>query len=246
MSKFIKMLGMAFEAYRKNIKLVSFSVVPFLVAFPVALMLPNYAALGSIFLRMDSIRFDLTLLETAVIVGLPLLSMLFFSFALVAINMIITSQRALTRITFYEFERIEHRTFQLFEIFLVGFALSFGIDLGLYQYGLHPTIGALCSAIIAGALLFVPQAVVVDGITGVNAVKRSIKTITRHLPHTIMFLAFSAFLIVLNDGVFIQLSANPAMFMFARYAAIIVNAMVILPFLEVLKVQLYLEKYTIL
>jgi hypothetical protein len=246
MERFMKMLSLSLESYAKNIKIISFCAIPFLVSFPVALMLPNYAALGAIFLRMDSIRWDLALPDILVTLGLPLVSMLLFSFALVAINMAITKQRTLTRVTFYEFEKIEHKTFELFEICFLAFAATIFVNLYLYGYGLHATIGALASALAAVAMLFVPQAIVIDGLGGANAVKKSIRTLGRTLPHTIMFLMFSAFLIALNDAVFIQLSASPAVFLFARYATVAINALVILPVLEVLKVQIYLEKYTLL
>ena len=246
MEKFVNMLGLAWEAYTKNLKLVSFSVIPFLLAFPVALMLPNYAAIGAIFLRFDSIRFDLSLTDTLITIGLPLVSMLFFSFAIAAINMVVTSQRTMRKITFYELERIEQKTFQLFEVYLLAFAATFAINVFLYQYGLHPTIGALISALIAIAIIYVPQAIVIDGASGINALKKSIRTAGKGFPHTIMFLAFAAILMLVNDGIFIQMAGNPAIFIFARYAAIVVNALVILPFLEVLKVQLYLSKYTLL
>src|SRR3989338_4537056 len=186
MEQFVGLLKHAFGSYFKNIRLISFFSVPFLIAFPVSLLLPNFVAMGSIYLRIGSvISGDLKPTEIALILGLALVSMLLFSFALVAINMLIRSQRTLMKMTFYEFERIEHYTYQLFYLYLLAFAPVFLVNLYLYQYGLHPTVGALVAAIAALGVLFAPPAVVI-------------------------------------------------------------NALLILPFLEVLKVQIYLSKYTIL
>jgi hypothetical protein len=235
-----------FEAYGKNFKTVSFFSIPFLIAFPVALFLSNYASLGSIFLRLDSIKTDMTPMDLGIIILLPVISMLLFSFALVVINMIVTSQRSMNKIAFYEMEKIEQRTWHLFEIFLAGFIISFLADVFLYQYGLHPTIGALFSALVALALLFVPQSVVIDGHRGMTAIRKSISTVSHRFPYVVLFLCVSAVLVLANDAIFINVSQNASAFSYARYAAIVVNALVILPFLEVFKVQVYLSKYTIL
>ncbi len=235
-----------FEAYGKNIKTISFFSIPFLISFPVALFISNYASLGSIFLRLDSIKWDMTPLDMGIIIILPIISMLLFSFALVVINMIITSQRSMNKIAFYEMEKVEQRTYHLFEIFLAAFAITFIAEVLLYQYGLHPTIGALVAALVALAILFVPQSIVIDGFSGWTAVKKSISTVTHRFSYVLLFLVLSAVLILVNDLIFLNISQDPAIFAYGRYAAIVINALVILPFLEVFKVQVYLSKYTIL
>jgi hypothetical protein len=62
----------------------------------------------------------------------------------------------------------------------------------------------------------------------------------------LLFLVVSAVLILVNDTIFLNVSQDPRTFAYARYAAMVINALVILPFLEVFKVQVYLSKYTIL
>ncbi|MFA5247356.1 MAG: hypothetical protein WC408_05705 [Candidatus Micrarchaeia archaeon] len=246
MKRITEIFKKTFEAYGSNFKTISFFSIPFLVAFPVALFLSNYAALGSIFMRLDSIKWDMTPIEMGIIILLPIVSMLLFAFALIAINMIITSQRSMNKIAFYEMEKIEQRTYHLFEIFLAGFALSFIADIYLYQYGLHPTLGALISGIIALALLFVPQAIVIDGHKGWTAIRKSISTVRHRFSFVVLFLVVSAVLMLVNDAIFLNISSDATTFAYARYAAMVVNALVLLPFLEVFKVQVYLSKYTIL
>jgi hypothetical protein len=247
MQHFFDLIKIAADSYTKNFRLISFFSIPFLVAFPVALMLPNFAAMGAIFLRIGSIQGGgLSPTDIGLIVAAALLSMLLFSFALVAINMVIRSQRVIQKIAFYEFQKIEHYTYHLFELTLIGFLLVFGVNVVLYQYGLHATLGALFAALVSIALMFVAQAIVIDGLTGLGALKLSFSLIGRKLPHVVLFLVLSALLIAANDAAFIQLGTDPALFLFARFTAVVINAMVILPFLEVLKVQIYLSKYTLL
>ena len=246
MKRVTEIFKKTFEAYGRNFKTISFFSIPFLVAFPVALFLSNYAAMGSIFMRLDSIKWDMTPLDMGIVIILPIVSMLLFSFALVAINMIITSQRSMNKIAFYEMEKIEQRTYHLFEVFLGAFAITFIADIFLYQYGLHPTIGALVAALVALAILFVPQAIVVDGFKGWTAIRKSISTVTHRFSYVVLFLVLSAVLMLVNDIVFLNVSQDPGVFAYGRYAAIVVNALLIMPFLEVFKVQVYLSKYTIL
>ncbi len=246
MNRIADIFNKTFEAYGTNFKTISFFSIPFLIAFPVALFLSNYAAMGSIFMRLDSIKWDMTPLDLGIVILLPIVSMLLFSFALVAINMIITSQRSMNKIAFYEMEKIEQRTYHLFEIFLAAFALTFIADVVLYQYGLHPTIGALVAALVALAILFVPQAIVIDGFKGWTAIRKSISTLVHRFSYVLLVLVVTSVLMLANDIIFLNISQDPGIFAYGRYAAIIVNALVILPFLEVFKVQVYLSKYTIL
>jgi len=246
MKRIAGIFNKTFEAYGRNFKTISFFSIPFLISFPVALFLSNYAAMGSIFMRLDSIKWDMTPLDLGIVIILPIVSMLLFSFALVAINMIITSQRSMNKIAFYEMEKIEQRTYHLFEVFLAAFALTFIADVVLYQYGLHQTVGALVAALVALAILFVPQAIVVDGFKGWTAIRKSVSTVIHRFSYVVLFLAVSAVLILLNDLIFLNISADQAIFAYGRYAAIVINALVLMPFLEVFKVQVYLSKYTIL
>jgi|GEM_PF-1023303 len=246
MNRIADIFNKTIEAYGTNFKTISFFSIPFLIAFPVALFLSNYAAMGSIFMRLDSIKWDMTPLDLGIVILLPIVSMLLFSFALVAINMIITSQRSMNKIAFYEMEKIEQRTYHLFEIFLAAFALTFIADVVLYQYGLHPTIGALVAALVALAILFVPQAIVIDGFKGWTAIRKSISTLVHRFSYVLLVLVVTSVLMLANDIIFLNISQDPGIFAYGRYAAIIVNALVILPFLEVFKVQVYLSKYTIL
>jgi len=246
MKRIGEIFNRSFEAYGRNFKTISFFSIPFLVSFPVALFISNYAAMGSIFMRLDSIKWDMTPFDMGIIILLPIVSMLLFSFALVAINMIITSQRSMNKIAFYEMEKIEQRTYHLFEIFLAAFAITFIADVFLYQYGLHPTIGALVAALVALSIIFVPQAIVIDGFRGWTAIRKSISTVKHRFSYVLLFLVVSAVLILANDMIFLNISQDPRIFAYGRYAAIVINALVILPFLEVFKVQTYLSKYTLL
>jgi len=210
--------------------------------FPLSLLLPNFISLGGIFLRYGSIGTDLSSLEAGFVVGVFLISLALFSFALVGINLIIKSQRTLIRLTHYEKEKIEVHTLQLFTLFLSVFVLSFIANLFLYDTGLASSFGLLFSLLLSLAILFAPQAMVIEE-SGLSAsIRRSLSLSFLKFPYLIAFLAIACFL-VLFVSFFFLLFAD---FRIARFLAVIVNALLVLPFLEVLKTQIYLSKYTLL
>ncbi len=239
---FADVLKHTINAYGRNWKLLSFFSLPFAIIFPLSLLLPNFIALGGIFLRYGSIRSDLSSVEAAFIVFIFLLSLLLFSFALVGINLVIKSQRTLLKLTHFEQEKIEQHTFQLFTLFLLVFVASFLVNLFLYDYGLSGTYGQLVSLAFSLAVLFVPQALVLEELSVVNSMKRSLSLCLYRFPYLIAFLFVASVLVLFVAFVFLQFPDVRL----ARYVSVLVNALVVLPFLEVLKVQLYLSKYSLL
>lgn len=240
---FSKVFSHSVEAYARNAKLLSFFSLPFAILFPLSLALPNFVSLGGIFLRYGSIKQDLSIPETVLIIVAFLISLVLFSLALVAINLIIKSQRTLVRLSHFEKQKVEVQTFRLFTVFLLVFVLSLAANVFLYDYGLNVSYGLLFSLILSIAAIFTPQAVVIDDLGIMHSFKMSVSMVFRRLPYFLYFLAIASFLILLNGFVFLQLDA---VLPFSRFIAVLVNALFILPFLEVLKVQIYLSKYTIL
>ena len=248
---FYAILKHAVDGYVKNIRLISVFSIPLLLTLPLTLFLPNFVALGGTFLRFGSIGKDITLVDAAIIVGAFLIALLLFSFALVSINLIIRSQRTFLRLAHRDMERMEAFTARLFAIFLAVFLVTLVFNFFLYEvrfFGipLHTTLGALFGFVMAVAVLFAPQAIVLDEQKTLHALGMSIWVIERKFDFFIQFLLLAGMLLLLNTSVFIALGAATGQQVLAKYAAIVVNSLAIVPFLEVLKTQLYLSKYTIL
>jgi hypothetical protein len=240
---FSEVLNHTFSAYKKNFKLIMFFSFPFAIVYLLSALLPNFISLSGIFLRYGSIQSDLAFWDAVVIVAPFLISLAFFSFALVAINLVIKSQRTLKKLTFYENEKIESNTIKMFTVFLGVFVILLLLNLFLYDYQLTSSFGLLFSFLLSTAIVFVPQALVIDDLGMMPSIYMSIGVIFRRFTYFIYFLVIASFLIILNTMLFLELgSALP----YARYFAVLVNALVILPFLEVLKTQIYLSKYTVL
>jgi len=242
---FRSLIRHALNAYERNFKLISFFSIPFLIAFPAAFLLPNFTSLGATFLRLTSVRMDLTPVDALFIGVVFLVSLLLFSFALVAINVVIRAQRTLTRLTQEEIDRIETGTFKLFFIFLLAFAIVFLANIFLFESSPqnYRWMGSLFAFIVSLLVLFAPQAIVIDDLRLWHALRMSVSIIYRKLPYFFYFLVLACALVLFNDWIFISLQQAVSG---ARFIAIVTNALLIVPFLEVLKVQIYLSKYELL
>ncbi len=233
------------DAYVRNFQLLLTVSLPFLIVFPLALFLPNFTALGGIFLRFGSISRDVSLFDVSIIAIAFAISLLLFSFALVAINMVIKTERTLNKIRIYDFEKIEQYTLKLFSLFFVVFVLSLAANMLLYEYGLHTKLGALVSFVLSLAVVFAPQAIVIDGQHARHAPKMSFSIISRKFPLFLSYVIIAVLLLLVNAAIF--LSIAPAIgVVAAQLLTVVVNALLVIPFLEVLKTQVYLSKYTLM
>jgi len=241
------LLEHAYEAHKMNLKLISFFSVPFLISFPLSLLLPNFVALSGTFLRFRSVALNFTPFDALFIALVFFASLALFAFAVTAINVVVRAQRTLNRLTHNEVEKIESCTYRMFLVFLAAFLATLAVNLAIFEYGLlgsaGPTLGVLVTFVIALLVLFAPQAIVIDDLGVWRAVEASAKIVQRRFPYFVFFLVFAGFVVLINSWIFLKLES---FFLGARYLALVTNSLLILPFLEVLKVQIYLSKYTIL
>ena len=240
---FTKVLNHAVEAYSKNFGLISKFAILLVVSLPLALILPNFVALSGIFVRLASVKLDLSILDSILIMAAIVIALFVFSFAIAAINVIVKSQRTLNRLHSRDMELIRESTLGIFFIYLTSFAAIVAFNLLAFEYGVAPWIGMLFSLIVSLLVLFAPQAGVIEDLGLSHAIGRSVSLIQHKFLYFIGFLAVAAVLILVNTWIFLALGNT---LWFARFIALAVQTMAILPFLEVLKTQIYLSKYSLL
>ena len=241
-----RILSKAIEAYVANMQLISLFSIPFIIAIPLALLLPNYTALSGIFLRLGSLGSDVSLVETLVMILVLLVSLLLFSFALVAVNSVIKAQRSFNKLKHADFERMEEATFKLFAVLLIAFLAMFAFNLLLYQSGIFSEtkrvlLNTLFATAVSLIVLFAPQAIVLDNASVEHAFTLSVGLTAKRPAFVAMFVLLSAFLVLANTLIFSLLP-----FTLAPILGIAINSLVLVPFLEVIKVQIYLSKYNLL
>ncbi|MBI4360482.1 hypothetical protein HY572_01775 [Candidatus Micrarchaeota archaeon] len=245
-----KIFGHTLDAYRKNGKLILFFSVPFLVVIPLLFFLPNFASLGGLFLRFDSVPANVDFSQFGFIAAVYLASLLLASFAISAINIVLRSQRTLTRLTHFEVQRIEHATFKLFFVFLTASVVILAANVLLLnsqiQFNggplpLQPLLGSLIAFLVSGAVLFAPQAITVDDAPLSEAVVRSTRFMFRKPFLFLSFLVVASILLLANDALFLAVTPDGS-----RLATLLVNGFLIVPFLEVMKTHVYLSKYELI
>lgn len=244
---FLNAVSRALVAYRENLKLLSFFSIPLLIAFPLLMLLPNYASLGGIFLRLGSLGVDVSLPEILYMLVVLCISLLLFSFGIVAVNSVVRAQRTFNKIRHVELERMEEATFRLFGLLVIVFIAIFAFNLLLYQAQAGERVRVILNSLFAlGAsllVLFAPQAIVLDNARTEHALAHS-ASILSHKPLSVLaLLLLGGVLITLNSLVFTSLQP---LFSYAPLVSLAVNSLFLLPFLEVLKVQIYLSKYSLL
>lgn len=244
---FSRALYNALHAYGGNLKLISVFSLPLLIAFPLLMLLPNYAALGGIFLRLGSLGVDVSLVEIGYMLLVLCLSLLLFSFGIVSVNSVIRSQRTFTKIKHLELERMEEATFRLFALLAIVFIAIFGFNLLLYETQMEERARVMLNSLFALAasllVLFAPQAIVLDHARTEHALLLSSSLLSKKPLAVLSFLVLGGVLVALNALAFTSLQAS---FYYAPLVGLAVNSLVLVPFLEVLKVQIYLTKYSLL
>ncbi|MFA4946637.1 MAG: hypothetical protein WC607_03830 [Candidatus Micrarchaeia archaeon] len=233
------------NAYASNFKLISLFSIPFLVSFPLALLLPNFIAVSGVFLRFDSIIYDLTVESAAMITAALLVSLALFSFAISAVNVIVRHQRTLNRVTSIDFEVIEKSTYKLFFVFLTVFILTLFANFALLEYAAPSFhwLATLFTLIVSFAVLFAPQAIILEEVPLFEALKRGAAVMYTRFQYVVFYVCLASILLLSNAYLFLVLQNS---FGWAVYAGVAVNAMILTPFLEVMKAQIFLYKYPLI
>lgn len=236
-------LSYSFGSYRKNIKLISLFSIPALIAFliPVLVSAPAFSSLGGTFLRTGSIP-DLSGAELALVIFTSLLSLYLVSFAIVNINLVIKSQRTSTNVKNEVIKGITGYTLNVFILFLLGTIALLIIQLLTFELGVQGWLAPLLSLLVWLPLFYAPAGLVIDDLRPYRAAQKSFSMVFSKL-HYFLLWAFAA-LVLLSILDVIALSLLPHKI--GSFAVLLVNSLVLMPFLIVLQTQIYMSKYTIL
>ncbi len=228
------------EFYFKRLSLLIVFSIPFILAFliPALVPAPTYLALGSVFLRTGSIP-ELTLLDIIITAVAYALAVFIISDTIVNINIIIRSKRTLTSIKHEVLSAMGTYAMRIFYIYTMVLLLLFIAQLLTYENPFQGWLYPVFSLVLTSLLFFVPPAVVIDNSDTPTAIKRSVSMDLAN-PHFVLLWTFISLLLLS----LLKLAAD-FVFMspFSGYFVLLVNSLVLLPFLTVLQTQMYMEKY---
>ena len=236
-------LSYSFKAYKDNIKLISFFSIPSLIAFliPAVVNTPVFSALGGSFLRTGSIP-DMTGSDLGIVIIGVLMSLYLVSFAIVNINIVIKAQRTSTSIKKEVLKGITGYTLNVFSLFLLGTIALLIIQLVTFEMGAQKWLSPLLSLIVWLPLFYAPAGLVIDDLRPFRAAQKSVSMVISKFPYFLMWLAIAFLLLALFDGLSLALLPHKV----GSLVVLLLNSLLLMPFLIVLQTQIHMSKYTIL
>ncbi|VVB57893.1 Uncharacterised protein [Candidatus Anstonella stagnisolia] len=237
------LLDLTIKSYAENANLILFFAIPALFAFviPVLVGTPTYNALGGIYLRTGSIP-DLSEFSLGVMVVALLVSLYLLSFAIVNINIVVKSQRTNTSIKTEVLKGITTYTVNVFWILLVAQMVLLIVQLLTYGMPAQQIIAPLLSLLISIPILFAPAALVIDGLRPWRALEKSVEITFSKLHYVALWVVLSLIVLSVVDGLSLFLLPQGI----GTWVAVVLNALVLMPFLIVMLAQIYMSKYTII
>jgi hypothetical protein len=234
----------SFETFTSNIRLVLLFSIPFILAFLIPLLapLPTYVSGGGIFLRSASVFLNVHPLGLAVIVISTFLSLLFLSFAFVAISLIVKAKRTFTKHTGAVIRGIERYTAKVFVVFLVyAFVLIF-VNILSYLFGLEGIATPIVGFFLFMAIFYAPTAIVIDNKNIGSALRQSWHMVTREPQYFILWFVLLTVVISVIDFVLINLTGT----LLSGYLLLVINSLFVLPYFVIFQAEAYMKRFSIL
>ncbi len=238
-SEFHLLFANAWAFYKKRFMLLALFSIPFILAFliPAFVPTPTYISLGGLFIRTGSIP-ELSipdLIITALAYGI---SLFIISDTIANLSLIVKSQKTAVitpsdvwkALSTYASRILYVSSIQV--LFLVAFQL-FTFDLNL-QNLLFPPL----ALIVSWLFFFCPTAIVIDNVSTFQSIYLSIKHALRKPLFFVLWLLTGLVGLSVAKIVFSVLVPS-----FSGILVMVFNALILLPFLLVLQIYMYMEKY---
>jgi hypothetical protein len=237
---FSRVFKYATDFYMKRLGLIVLFSIPFVFAFliPVLVAAPTYLALGGVFLRTGSIP-DLSITDILLTAIGYAVAVFLIADTIVNVNIIVRSKRTLTEITNDIAGAMGTHAMRIFYIFTLMLLVLFIAQLLLYDNPFQTWVYPIFLLAVSYLLFFVAPAVVIDNSDTPTAIRRSAALALRK-PRFFIMWTLLAFLSVSLVKVVADFLFSGA---FAGYFVLLVNSLIVLPFLIVLQTQMYMEKY---
>jgi hypothetical protein len=235
-----RMFKYANEFYLNRLGVIVIFSITFLLAILILNLVaaPTYQALGGVFLRIGSIP-EISAVQFIIIAIGYALAVFLIADTIVNINIIIRSKRTLTTIRHEVLSAIGTYAMRIFYIYTLALLLMLIVQLIIYDNPFQSWIYPIFSLIISFLLFFVAPAVVIDNSSTPGAIRRSVDMAMKNLHLVLLWSVLALLLISVVEIVADFIFPSP----YSSYFVLLVNSLLILPYLTVLQTQMYMEKY---
>lgn len=232
------------DTYTGNIRLVLLFSIPFIIAFLIPLFapLPTYISSGGIFLRSASIFLNISAVGLAVIIISSFLSLLFLSFAFVAISLIVKAKRTHTKHTASVLRDVEKYTARVFLVLLAYSLLLVLVNIAGYFLGLEGFLTPLVGFFLFVAIFYVPTAIVIDNKRMGAALKSSLKLVSREPQYFLAWVILITLVVSIVDYLLIHTTGT----LLSSYIMLIINSLLVLPYFIIFQAEAYMKRFPLL
>ena len=238
-SRLSKILEYTIADFVKKFNMIEVFAIPMIFAFliPVFVAAPSYLAIGGIFLRTGSIP-DLSILDILLSVIGYAVSLFLISASVVNINLTIKSKRTQNTIKDEVIMAMQTYALRIFVIYTIILILSFALQVLTYESNIQKIIYPFAMFLISLVTFYVAPAIVIDDSGIFDAIEKSMK-IAFQAP--LMVLAWVAIGFVALA--IIKVVCDLVFGSFSGYVVLLINSLLVLPFLILLQTHMYMEKY---
>ncbi len=229
------------ETYSSNIRLVVLFSIPFLITLLIPLFapLPTFISAGATFIRSASIFTNLSFTKTAVILVAEIFSVLFLSFAFVAINLIVKSRRTHVRVQRRVLQDIEKYIGKVFVLVMIYAILLVAVNIAGYYFGDEAVLTSVVGLVLFIPLFYAPSAIVIDDKKTLRAVKDSVRLAAHSPQYLVLWLVLALLVVSVLDYVIIAVAGT----LFSRYVMLVVNSLFVLPYFVILQAESYMKRF---
>ncbi|MFH1256609.1 MAG: hypothetical protein V1494_04940 [Candidatus Diapherotrites archaeon] len=231
----------SFRDYLANFKAALSFVLLLILAFVLVQLSNSFVSAGSILADYGFIKSMPA--ELAALAATTLVFLFFYSIFVTLIVFAVRRELSTVKVNYYLREKIRLFAFKYFRFLLVfTFIAAVGASL-LVNAGVSEAIASLVIFVFSLLFLFLPQAIVIDE-EGVRAsILNNLEFMYKN-PLAVLELLVTGFVLV-----FILLVLEfllDLFFSIGAYAALLISLVFLIPFLEVLKTELYMRKFTLI
>ncbi|MCL5430043.1 MAG: hypothetical protein M1504_01030 [Candidatus Marsarchaeota archaeon] len=232
------------EVYTKHITLILLFSLAFIIAFaiPIFASFPTFNDMGGIFLRIPSTFTNLNAFTAGVIVVATVFSLLFLSFAIAAISLIVKHSRTATRMKKEVINGLEKHTSRVFVVLLLYTAILEFLSIAAYAYGITQVIPSVIGLLITPFFFYAPASIVIDEKGVIRAMQLSAKVFVKNFQYVLLLLFSGIVALTVFDFIFILIGGT----MLSSYLMLIFTSIIIMPFFVVLQCEAYMRRFALL
>jgi hypothetical protein len=230
----------AWNFYRNKFPIIILFSIPLFIAFLVSWLVPapSYLAAGSVLIRTGSLP-EMDLFSIAVTVISYLLSILIVSYTLTNLNLLIKEKRTRVKTKTESIKSIAKYTIKIFILLILLKVITLFLQLFTYGLEFQNLLYPVLMGILSVMFFFVPPAVVIDEKDTFYSLFTSIKLVIKKPVLVLLWIIFGLLAISVTELILFFLFGP----VFGGYLTMLVNCLFILPFLIILNIHMYMERY---